>query len=132
MRLQHIALFCAATSLCVGFSSCGVSAHSLNLQPTPILSGGSGWAIVSDSYIRLKASPAIAAADVADLRDGSEAEILGREVGKDSSGGRSLWYKIRVSEPGEKPLEGWVLESEIDLYDSKVQADRALRAKSGK
>jgi len=132
MRLQHIALPCAFLGVCLGFSSCGVSAHSLNLQPTPILSGGSGWAIVSDSYIRLKAGPALEAADVADLRDGSEAEVLGREAGKDSAGERSLWYKLRVSDSGEKPLEGWVLESEIELYDSKVQADRALRAKSGK
>ena len=132
MRLQHIALPCAFLGVCLGLSSCGVSARSLNLQPTPILSGGSGWAIVSDSYVRLKAGPAIDAADTADLRDGSEAEILGREVGKDSSGERSLWYKLRVSESGEKTLEGWVLESEIERYDSKVQADRALRAKSGK
>lgn len=132
MRLQYIPLICALPAA-LALSSCGVGGiRGLDLQPTPILSGGAGWAIVSESYIRLKVRPALDAVDVADLRDGSEVEILGREIGKDSAGAQALWYKIRVSDPGSAQLEGWVLGSELEIYESKLQADRALKAKSGK
>jgi len=132
MRLQKI-VFISFLSLCLCLSGCGLrAAVGVDLEPTPILSGGQGWAIVSNSYIRLKANPSLQAADIADLRDGSEVQILGREIGKDSSDNQAYWYKIEATESGQKTIQGWVLDSEVSVYATKAQADYALKTGSSK
>ena len=113
-------------------ASCGVfSERKVDLPATPILSGGSGWAIVTSSYVRLKKAPGVASEDLTALRDHSLVEIIGREFDpKDAS----LWYEVR-SEGGtgaskDAPVEGWVPESSLDIYAAKEQAERALAGSS--
>lgn len=108
-----------------------ISESRIELPATPILSGGLGWGIVRSSYVRLKAKPDPASSDIAALRDGSLVEILGREF---DSSGSSLWCRVRSPEvKGEKPeaaIDGWLGESDIEVYATKEQADRALRSKA--
>ncbi len=118
------------------FSSCGLlGLRRVELPSTPLLTAGTGWALVKSSYVRIKASAGVAAQDVAALRDGSLVIVLGREYAKDSSG---LWYSVRSIQPGEAPdqkaessVEGWVPEAELTLYASRSQAERALRQRTG-
>jgi len=111
------------------FASCGVfTERKVALPATPILSGGSGWAIVTSSYVRLKKSPGAGSEDLAALRDHSLVEIIGREFDpKDAS----LWYEVRSEgESGAtkgSTIEGWVPESSLDIYAAKEQAERALQ-----
>jgi hypothetical protein len=105
----------------------------VDLPATPILSGGSGWAIVTSSYVRLKKAPGAASEDLAALRDHSLVEIVGREFDpKDAS----LWYEVRnAGESGaskDSAVEGWVPESSLDIYSTKEQAERALGRSSNK
>ncbi len=132
MRLQRFSIF-SLLPLCFCLSACGIEAAAgVALAPTPILSGGQGWAIVSKSYIRLKVNPSLEAVDTADLRDGAEVQILGREIGKDASGEQAYWYKVEAIEAGQKTVQGWVLESEIDVYATKSQADYALKTRGSR
>jgi hypothetical protein len=110
--------------------SCGrFPAKGLDLPPTPVLSGGPGWAVVKSSYVRLKDAPTASASDLAALRDGTLVEIVGREF--DSKGG-SLWYELRLPEMEKgaaERLQGWVPESELDCFATREQAERALVAR---
>ena len=122
LRLSIIALIACL------FASCGlIPERKVDLPATPILSGGSGWAIVTSSYVRLKKAPGAASEDLAAIRDHSLVEVIGREFDpKDAS----LWYEVRCEgEAGASQastVEGWVPESSLDLYAAREQAERAL------
>ena len=128
MRLRS---FIIALLACL-FVSCGlIPDRKVDLPATPILSGGSGWAIVTSSYVRLKKAPGAASEDLGALRDHSLVEIIGREFDpKDAS----LWYEVRSGgEAGsskDPTIEGWVPESSLDIYSAKEQAERALGTSS--
>lgn len=104
--------------------SCGrASEKSVTLPANPPLSGGLGWAVISDSYVRLKSEPREAAADLAYLRDKTLAEVRGREREKDgATESGAMWYHLRLDEG-----EGWVRGDELLLYSSREQAERALK-----
>lgn len=118
------------------FSSCGLlGLRRVELPSTPLLTAGTGWGLVKSSYVRIKSSAGLAAQDVAALRDGSLVMVVGREYAKDSSG---LWYRVSSVPvgiaPGQKAppaVEGWVPESELTLYESRSQAERANRLRAG-
>ncbi len=126
MKLRLFSFF----AISMVFASCGLfSDRRVDLPATPILTGGSGWVIVKSSYVRLKEQPALASPDVAALRDGTEAEMTGREF---DASGLHLWCHLRVGDasPGAIPgsfVEGWVEEKDLEFHASKAQADRALR-----
>ena len=107
-----------------GLIACGISIDSsLKLAPTPPLSGGSGWAVVEVAYARLKARPSGSASDLGHLRRGSVVELLGRELGDPMvAKDKGLWCRLKV-----EGVEGFVRESELDVFSSKEQADRAAR-----
>lgn len=124
MKIRFLIIFPLACIL----ASCGVfSERKVDLPATPILSGGSGWAIVTSSYVRLKKAPGAAAEDLTALRDHSLVEVIGREFDRKDG---SLWYEVRSEDPstGAKsaPLEGWVPGSALDIYSAREQAERAL------
>ncbi len=123
--------------LVVSFSSCGRPHGGLvHLPANPPLSGGLGYALVRDSYVRLKAEPRAEAADLGYLRDGSLVELLGRElaspdVGANPASSRAvLWYRIRALR--DFADEGWVRETELELYASREQAERAAAMRQSK
>jgi len=130
------------------FVSCERSSDTnLSLPTNPLLSSSSSWALVKESYVRLKEGPAEGTRDLGNLRDAVLVEVLGREFGKGSVlKERGLWCRIRVEteiadataklpEPSEgkkddsEPrLEGWVPASSLVIYDSREQALGAMRA----
>lgn len=124
MRLRVVFLLIVTITL----SSCGfLGLRRIEVGPTPILTAGSGWGLVKSSYVRVKASASGAGQDVAALRDGSLVQVLGREYARD---GAELWY--HVSSQGVGVIEGWVPETELTLYASRSQAERALRLRTEK
>ncbi len=117
----------------IGLSSCTrFGDRSLKLPATPVLSGGLGWAVVKDAYVRLKEGPSDWTRDIDHLRRGSvyrlDARVFGtRERGSAEAplkpGERGFWYGIE-SGIGK----GWVRETELDIYSTQPQAERAATA----
>jgi hypothetical protein len=118
--------------MALAFAACTrFGESSIKLPTNPVLSGGLGWAVVKDAYVRLKESPSDSAKDLDHLRRGGVFVLDARKMGSDSgdsSGKDSLakpavWYGI--SSEGAK---GWVRESELDIYASQAQAEKAASA----
>jgi hypothetical protein len=114
----------------LAFASCTrIAVAGIKLPANPILTGGLGFAVVKDAYVRLKGSPSESAADIDHLRRGSvfalEARVLGSDDISDraSAGAPIVWYK--VTSEGSK---GWVDESQLDVYASRAQAEKAAAA----
>lgn len=121
-RVSHAlaTLFLSAFAL----ASCS-RANEIKLPATPPLTGGLGWAVVKDSYVRLKESPAESSRDLDHLHRGSVFKLEERELGKKDKGAGDddkpkLWYKLE-SELGK----GWVIDSELDIYSTQAQAEKA-------
>jgi len=98
-----------------------------------LLTAGTGWGLVKSSYVRIKRTASPSAQDLAALRDGSLVKVLGREYTK---GEGELWYHVTSLVDGkgqkaESAVDGWVPESELSLYGSRSQAERAQRLRSG-
>jgi hypothetical protein len=134
LKLRTASILFAALALTViGFASCSrFSEGSLKLQANPILSGGLGWAVVKDAYVRLKEGPSDSTRDLDHLRRGSVYRLDAREIGLIASGSRDavmkadereIWYGIQ-----SESAKGWVRESELDIYGSQAQAERAAVA----
>jgi hypothetical protein len=125
-RPGHTLAIAAATLLLAALSLCGCSRlaeSSLKLPANPVLSGGLGWALVKEAYVRLKEKPSDAAKDVSYVRRGEIYEISGRDFGAaDPQSGQSprLWYGVELKDSG-----GWLRESDIEVYASKDQAELA-------
>jgi len=104
-------------------SSCSPSKEgSLNLLPTPPLSGGPAWAVVKEVYARLKESPVQGARDLSHLRRGELFEVSGRDLGSSPAGAdkRGLWYRLKA-----EGAEGWARAEDIDVFATKAQAELA-------
>lgn len=93
---------------------------SFDLDTTPILSGGLGWALVSGAYVRLKQEPGFGARDGDYARRGEILRVVGTErafSGRD----RGTWYRLE----GEQAA-GWLHQSLLAVYPSH---ERALKAR---
>ena len=123
------AILCAAVScVALGFASCSrMSESSLKLQPNPILTGGIGWAVVKDGYVRLKEAPSSSSKDVDHLRRGGVYRLDARDFGAvDNSAktqDREMWYGIE-----SEGVKGWVRDSDLEVYGSQSQAEKAAAA----
>jgi hypothetical protein len=124
-KFRSFSLLAALIALAaVALPSCSRSGEgSVKVQANPILTGGLGWAVVKDAYVRLKEGPADSAKDLDHLRRGSVYRLDARQLGGQASGEREIWYELE-SEGGV----GWVREGELDIYASKAQAEKAAAA----
>jgi len=85
------------------------------------LTGGLGWALVKESYVRLKERPASSSADIDHLRRGSVFEVEARAIGEASrSEDKGLWYRLKA-----EGRSGWARDAELDVFRSRKQALRA-------
>jgi hypothetical protein len=114
----------AALCILLAFSAlaCLRSAES-SLRPpeTPILTGGLGWALVKESYVRLKEMPTASASDLDHLRRGSVLEVESRAIGDAARPeDQGLWYRLKAD-----GASGWVRETELELFRTEEQAERA-------
>ncbi len=127
-RIAKILLFAFLASAVFGMVSCSrLREGSLKLEANPILTGGIGWAVVREAYVRLKEAPSDSSRDLDHLRRGSVFRLAARDFGTGDDatkpGGLELWYGIESE--GSK---GWVLASGLDLYSSQSQAEKAAAA----
>jgi len=98
--------------------SCGASGKSaIKLDPTPPLSGGPGWAVITSAYARLKDGPSRAAKDIHHLRRGEVVEVVGRDLAA-AAEDRGIWYRLK-SEDGQ----GWAWAEDLDVFPTKAQAE---------
>ncbi len=125
-RLPAKASLIAVLVLAVlGASSCTrMGGSSLRLQANPILTGGIGWAVVKDAYVRLKEGPSDSTRDLDHLRRGSVLSLDARKFGTGDDpmapDEPEIWYGVE-----SEGAKGWVRESELDVYDSRAQAETA-------
>lgn len=104
---------------------------SIKLPTNPILTGGLGCAVVKDAYVRLKESPSDSARDIDHLRRGSVFALDARMLSKDTNASSdresvaapAVWYEV-----ASEGVTGWVRESQLDVYASRTQAEKAAAA----
>jgi hypothetical protein len=128
VRSAYFLLFTAFALASLGLGSCSrLREGSLKLETNPILTGGIGWAVVKEAYVRLKEGPSDSTQDLDHLRRGSVVRLDTRDFGTSGDAAkpdqREVWYGIESE--GSK---GWVRETELDIYDSRSQAERAAAA----
>jgi hypothetical protein len=119
----EIALFLSA----LAFASCSRT-NEIKPPPTPLLTGGLGWAVIKDSYVRLKESPSDSARDVDHLHRGAVFGLEARELGSRKSDSAeddkpNIWYELESS-----GVKGWVSDSELDIYAYRTQAENATKS----
>lgn len=94
--------------------------ETFDLDTTPILSGGPGWALVSSAYVRLKVEPGFGARDGDYARRGDIFRVVATDrafSGRD----RGTWYSLEGDE-----AVGWLHQSLVVVYPTR---ERALRAR---
>ncbi len=99
-------------------ASCGSRLpQSLSMDTNPMFTGGTGWIVVSEAYVRVKAEPSPESKDSGHLRGGDMLPVLGREK---LPGQGALWYRVKT-ESGD----GWLLGAQALFFDSRDAAERA-------
>ncbi|MFW6291454.1 MAG: hypothetical protein ACOC7V_03925 [Spirochaetota bacterium] len=85
----------------------------MTLRPT--------WAVVAESYVRLRAEPAMDAAISGHLRRGDVARIdaIGTVV-EQFDDERSYWYRLEAGS-----IAGWALDRALEAYGSEYRARNA-------
>jgi hypothetical protein len=118
--------FMAILSLALG-SCMRMGESAIKMPANPVLTGGLGWGVVKDAYVRLKEGPTPNAHDIDHLRRGGvyalDARILGPTENTSANAADktpTIWYGI--TSEGSK---GWVRGTELEVYASKEQADKA-------
>jgi hypothetical protein len=98
---------------------------TIKLDSNPPLSGGLGWAVVKDAYVRLKDAPSESAKDLDHLRKGLVLSLEARQLGlpDESTGKATFWFQIQT-----EGADGWVRGEELDVYASRGQAEKAAQA----
>ncbi len=125
-KLPAQAFFIAVLILAaLGAASCTrMGGSALKLQTNPILTGGIGWAVVKDAYVRLKEGPSDSTRDLDHLRRGGVLRLDARKFGTSDDPTTpdepEIWYGVE-----SEGAKGWVKESELDIYDSRAQAETA-------
>jgi hypothetical protein len=120
------------TMVAVTFTACfRIVESGIKMPVNPILTGGLGWGVVKDAYVRLKESPSDAARDIDHLRRGGVFALNARALKAEhkassnsvSGDAPALWYGLT-----SEGVNGWVRGSELDIYESQVQAEKAASA----
>ncbi len=96
----------------------------VTLEPTPVLSGGLGWAVVGVAYGRLLGEAAGEASVTGYVRKGQVFSVASR-LRKLDKGRATIWYELR----DEQGLAGWMPESQLTLYSSREQAENSPYAR---
>jgi hypothetical protein len=121
-RFRHIAIVSFLSAIILG--SC-FHVGEIKLPANPILSGGLGWAVIKDAYIRLKESPSDSARDLDHLRRGGVFRLDERQLGSSAQAAKAslppeVWYKLE-----SEGVKGWVRDEALDIYASESQAEKA-------
>jgi len=136
-RLKYLAFaLTILVSLATILGGCSrLGERSLRLPANPILTGGLGWGVVKEAYVRLKEAPSDSSRDLDHLRRGAVYRLdsrdlgaagkvdSGQKAGANDSGERGLWYGLET-----ELAKGWVHETELDIFLTQAQAEKAAAA----
>ena len=105
------------------FVSCSPKAtQTIQLEETPVISGGLGWGVVTLAYVRLMLEPSIAARDSGTARRGDVGRIIARSRSFEKRD-KGVWYRIEVG-----PVTGWIHESSLSVFRIEAEARKAAEA----
>jgi hypothetical protein len=96
---------------------------TVSLDPTPVVSGGIGWGVVTIAYARLLEETSLEAAEAGFARRGQVFELTARKRVSQGNA-RGLWYRLKGQESG-----GWIHESSLRVYASREQAENSPEAR---
>lgn len=125
MRKFAIGAASMAVLSCVVMVSCTANAtRNVNLDETPIISGGLGWGVVSFAYVRLMQEPSAEAPDSGTARRGDIGRIIARSRSfEDKNAG--VWYKLELG-----TVSGWLHESTLTVHRNEAEAKKVAEAGS--
>jgi len=125
MRRIAVAAFSIVALTCIPLSSCSKSeSHDIQLQETPVISGGLGWGVVSLAYVRLLLEPSSSSPDSGTARRGEVGRIVARSRSFDSRDA-GIWYRVEIGS-----VSGWLHESALTVYRSEAEARKVAEAGS--
>lgn len=104
------------------FSSCSAARMERVVSPpaTPPLSRSIGFAVIVSSYVQVRDAPSPEGISLGYYRRGAVVPIEERRT-VSSDGKRQDWLLNAGAEPG------WVLESDVRLYDNEAKARTAAQ-----
>jgi hypothetical protein len=120
VRLSALLLLLVMLAMTAAAGCTRPTPQTFDLDLTPILSGGLGWAVVSGAYVRLKVEPGFGARDGDYARRGDILRVVAIDRafrGRD----RGTWYKLEGNDTA-----GWLHQSLLAVYPS---LERALNAR---
>jgi hypothetical protein len=122
LKSIDLKLWTLALVIMIIFVSCTKDVdQTFDLDLTPILSGGLGWAVVSGAYVRLKVEPGFGSRDGDYARRGEILRVVATErafIGRD----RGTWYKLEGDDAA-----GWLHQSLLTVHPSLERAIRATQ-----
>lgn len=96
--------------------------QNVNLDETPVISGGLGWGVVSLAYVRLMLEPSVEASDSGTARRGDVGRIIARSRSfEDKNAG--VWYRLELG-----ASTGWLHESTLTVHHSEAEAIKVAEA----
>ncbi len=94
----------------------------IELPPTPVLTSKMIWGVVNKPYVKILDEQDLYAGVSGILRRGDVVTILSK-IGKIEGSG--YWLEIQLN---TSLLTGWVLDLDVNVYDTEPQARTASRA----
>ncbi|MGL1892059.1 MAG: hypothetical protein OCD02_10550 [Spirochaetaceae bacterium] len=93
------------------------------LPETSVVSSNSSWGVVKDPYVRVRKSADIGEVISSAFRQGDIVKILkSSETTTLAEDGDLFWFYTVLDD-----VEGWVLGSDLSIYESKEQATTASK-----
>ncbi|HAE22026.1 MAG TPA: hypothetical protein DCG47_06860 [Spirochaetaceae bacterium] len=120
-KLRLVLTLCLA---CFVLAACARNdGVTVSLEPTPLVSGGIGWGVVTIAYARLLEEPSLNAAEAGFARRGQVFELTARRRVTHANA-TSLWYLLKGQESG-----GWIQESSLRVHATMEQAQNSPEAR---
>lgn len=114
-----VGLLAAAVLALSAFGCRAKVEETIVLPPTPALSAGSSWGVVTSSYLRLRVAPARDAKVVEGLTRGTVVEILGVTERKETVETQTdFWYRVNLD-----GIKGWAFGAYLQVVDSRSKAE---------
>ena len=117
--MKKYCLFILSVSLLFLMVSCSKREVIVFDESNPLsLEPGVEWAVIVKPYAAFRQTSSIDSNVIEHGRKGDVMQVIGKEYQKkqDSNSGFEIWYKFS---------SGWLLESDIKVYDNQLKANNA-------
>jgi hypothetical protein len=123
MRRNASAALSLAIIVCVALVSCyRKPSQSIQLEETPVISGGLGWGVVTLAYVRLMLMPSVEAPDSGTARRGDVVRVIARSRSF-AQRDKGVWYRVEIGSGA-----GWIHESSLAVFRSEAEARKSVEA----